>query len=140
MLLGPRTCVKEDISTSASELVYGTTLRIPGEFIMDSEVSDPQQIHSERLRRHMRQLRPVPTAQHSKRRPFAHKDLYSCTRVLFKVGGTKRTLEQPFEGPSKVLERIADNVFIIEKDGEPMTVSTERLKPAYMESVPQEAF
>ena len=32
VLLGIRTAVKEDIGCSTAELVYGTTLRLPGEF------------------------------------------------------------------------------------------------------------
>ena len=31
-LLGIRTALKEDISSTAAEMVYGTTLRLPGEF------------------------------------------------------------------------------------------------------------
>ena len=33
VLLGIRTSLKEDISTTAAEMVYGTTLRLPGEFL-----------------------------------------------------------------------------------------------------------
>lgn len=32
VLLGIRTTLKEDISSTAAEMVYGTTLRLPGEF------------------------------------------------------------------------------------------------------------
>ena len=36
ILLGIRTALKEDLSSTAAELVYGTTLRLPGEFIEPS--------------------------------------------------------------------------------------------------------
>ena len=75
VLLGLRTSLKEDINTSAAELLYGTTLRILGELVVDSDSTDPQQIYVERLRRHMREVRPVPTAHHCRRRTFTHKDL-----------------------------------------------------------------
>ena len=44
VLLGVRTAVKEDLSCSAAELVYGTTLRLPGEFfspVQDDITVDP---------------------------------------------------------------------------------------------------
>ena len=129
---------EEDINTSAAELVYGTTLRIPGELVVDADSIDPQQIYVERLRRHMREIRPVPTAHHCKRRPFTHKDLYTCTHVLLKLIGGKRSLDQPFERPYKVLERISDTVFKIKVNDVPLTVSTERLKPAFIEGLPQQ--
>ncbi|KAG5333595.1 SETMR methyltransferase, partial [Acromyrmex heyeri] len=43
LLLELRTCFKEDLSTSVAELVYGTTLKVPGEFFSFEEVpSDPR--------------------------------------------------------------------------------------------------
>jgi hypothetical protein len=41
ILLGFRSVLHEDLGTSTSELVYGDTLRLPGEFLADlkSEVS-----------------------------------------------------------------------------------------------------
>jgi transposase InsO family protein len=33
VLLGCRTAIKEDLSCTAAELLYGTTLRLPGEFV-----------------------------------------------------------------------------------------------------------
>ena len=36
VLLGVRTALKEDTSSMAAEMVYGTTLRLPGEFFTPS--------------------------------------------------------------------------------------------------------
>ena len=55
-----------------------------------------------------------------------------------KLIGGKRSLDQPFEGPYEVLERISDTVFKIRVNDVPMTVSTERLKPAFIEGLPQQ--
>ena len=41
VLLGIRTTLKEDISATAAEMVYGTTLRLPGEFFTPSQRSLP---------------------------------------------------------------------------------------------------
>ena len=42
-------------------------------------------------------------------------------------------LEQPHEGPYRVIKHISDNVFLIDYKGKETTISTERLKPAYTE-------
>lgn len=60
VLLGLRASLKEDIKASAAELVYGTPLRLPGEFFTDQS-PDPQ-IFVEHLRQHMRRVRASPSA------------------------------------------------------------------------------
>ena len=42
VLLGIRTAVKEDIGCSMAELVYGTSLRLPGEFLIIHQPRHPQ--------------------------------------------------------------------------------------------------
>jgi len=43
VLIGFRTCYKEDIRASTAELLYGKTLRIPGEFFDHEDMlNDPQ--------------------------------------------------------------------------------------------------
>ena len=61
VLLGIRTTLKEDISATAAEMVYGTTLRLPGEFFTPSQRSlpDPSDYISN-LRTHMQTIRPPP--------------------------------------------------------------------------------
>ncbi|TNN12841.1 hypothetical protein EWB00_003366, partial [Schistosoma japonicum] len=39
VLLGIRSTVKEDVRCSVAELVYGTTLRLPGEFVKSTSTS-----------------------------------------------------------------------------------------------------
>lgn len=133
VLLGLRTSFKEDIKTSAAELVYGTTLRLPGEFFIDEEMSPDPQVFVEKFREQMRRVRSAPSAHHSKRKVFAHKTLYTCTHVFVRVDAVKKPCEQPYEGPYEVLERISDFVFKIDVKGVPTTISTERLKPAFFE-------
>ncbi len=40
VLLGVRTSLKEDISCTAAELVYGTSLRLPGEYVVPHGVDN----------------------------------------------------------------------------------------------------
>ena len=38
IMLGIRTALKEDLQCSTAELVYGTTLRLPGEFLIQAHL------------------------------------------------------------------------------------------------------
>ena len=82
VLLGIRTVVKRDIGCSTAELVYGTTLRLPGQFVdptTDASLDPSDYVH--RLKRIMSQLAPAPTRPHERTAQF-HKDLSSCTHVI----------------------------------------------------------
>nr|VZH99696.1 unnamed protein product [Spirometra erinaceieuropaei] len=61
-MLGIRTALKPDLECSAAELVYGTTLRIPGDFFGHSQSSgdlDPSD-YVQRLRQALTHLRATP--------------------------------------------------------------------------------
>ena len=109
VLLGLRSTVMNS-GYSPAEFVYGTTLRIPGEFVLlDYESADPQ-IFLEEFREHMRQVKPVPAGHHCKRRVFVHKNLALCTHVFLRVTVSRRSREQPYTGPHKILDRISDRL------------------------------
>ena len=61
VLLGIQTALKEDIHCSAAELVYGTTLRLPGEFFD----SDPAEYVTQ-LKATMVKLRAPPVRKPSR--------------------------------------------------------------------------
>lgn len=50
VLLGLKNSFKEDIKTSAAEMVYGTTLRIPGEYFTFEEPIRCPQMFVQKLR------------------------------------------------------------------------------------------
>ncbi|KMQ84301.1 gag-pol protein [Lasius niger] len=77
VLLGLRTSYKEDIRSSAAEMVYGTTIRLPGEFFVDAEPNNNPQAFKEELREHMQSVRPTPTAHHDRKRTFTHTTLHT---------------------------------------------------------------
>ncbi|KMQ85927.1 pol polyprotein [Lasius niger] len=132
VLLGLRTCYKENLGTSAAELVYGTTLKVPGEFFPQEEMPNNPRIFVEDFRAIMQKLQPRPTTHHIKPKLFFHKDLHNCSHVFLKVEGTRRPLDQPYTGPHKIIKRISDKVFNIEVNGRSINVTTDRLKPAYI--------
>lgn len=133
VLLGLRNSYKDDIKTSAAEMVYGTTLRVPGEYFADEEPMGCPEMFVQKLRERMRQMRETPTAHHIKQRIFRHKELEDCTHVFVRVDRPRRPLEQPYEGPFPVIQRLTDFLYRINYKGQPTEVNVDRLKPAFME-------
>nr|XP_012218121.1 PREDICTED: uncharacterized protein LOC105669640 [Linepithema humile] len=132
VLLGIRSAYKDDIKCTPAELVYGSTLRIPGEFFQEKELDEDPEVFVERFREIMRKLRPTPTAHYIKDTSFVFKDLYTCTHVFLRDDTVKKPLKQLYSGPFKILERITDRVFKIWLNADKeLVVNTERLKPAY---------
>ena len=83
ILLGLRNTIKEDLGCSPADLVFGTTLRLPGEMVVDSRVTgemDPASFSS-RLKAFMRHLKPSDT-RYTPRSSQMHKDLFTCPYVL----------------------------------------------------------
>ncbi|XP_029157066.1 uncharacterized protein LOC114936787 [Nylanderia fulva] len=134
VMLGLRNALKEDISTSAAELVYGTQLRIPGEYFSQEEPSQDPFPFLEKLRQAMREIRSRQTAHHNRPRTFTHKTLCTCTHVFLRVNSMRGPLHQLYEGPYAVIERISDFCFRIDIRGQPTDVSIDRLKPAFLET------
>jgi hypothetical protein len=131
VLLGIHTSFKEDLQASVAELVYGEPLRIPGELLtLTANPVDPAHLITE-LRQHMTRLRPVPAARHTIPATFVHHDLQKCTHVFLRQDAMRRTLEPPYTGPFKVLSR-RDKTLRLLMRGRPITVSADRVKPAYM--------
>ncbi|TNN10580.1 Transposon Tf2-9 polyprotein, partial [Schistosoma japonicum] len=102
VMLGIRTAVKTDSQCSAAELVFGTTLRLPGEFInphTDSKTLDLG-TYADQLRDQMSKLKPINTREQS-RATFLPKDLSNCSHVWIRCDKVKAPLSPPFEGPFK---------------------------------------
>lgn len=136
VLLGIRTYVREDTNASPAEFLLGTTLRVPGEFFLPEDFTPDPNFFLLDFREHMRQIRPVPVAHKHKKRPFYFKDLYNCSHVFLRQMA-KKSLEQPYSGPHKVIERPSEQVFKINVNGTPKSISVELLKPAHF--IPNES-
>lgn len=64
VLLGIRTAPKEDLNSSSAELVYGTPLTVPSDFLVSSDESPEPAVFLPQLRSTVDKLAPVPTTQH----------------------------------------------------------------------------
>ncbi|CAI2736261.1 unnamed protein product [Schistosoma spindalis] len=133
VLLGIRNAVKSDIGYTASQLVYGTTLRLPGEFVNPSSSSMDMDLtsYANRLTNAMRSVKPVSTRPQSTD-VFVQPDLRHSTHVFVRRDSHRRPLESTYEGPFKVLQR-ESKYYIIDKNGTNESISIDRLKAAYLE-------
>ncbi|XP_043263164.1 uncharacterized protein LOC122403615 [Colletes gigas] len=114
-------------------MLYGTPLRLLGEFFNQGEYTDPGTFMN-KFRQQIKKIKLVPTAHHARKKVFVHKTLYECTHVFVRVDAAKKPLEPPYEGPFLVLDRTSDDVFRIEYKGKPTMISVEWLKPARVET------
>lgn len=130
ILLGLRTAVKEDLQASAAEMLYGTTLRIPGEFFVSSKkliISDLLL----KMRDNMRNLRPTETSDHNTRvKTFIERSLPKATHVFVRTDAVRTPLQQPYEGPFRVIKR-REKFYTLDIKGKNVTVSIDRLKAAH---------
>uniref|UniRef100_A0A5S6Q504 Integrase catalytic domain-containing protein n=1 Tax=Trichuris muris TaxID=70415 RepID=A0A5S6Q504_TRIMR len=108
-----RCTVKEDLHHAPAELVYGSTLRLPGLFF-DS-------------------IRPTPTRRASRQRWFLPKELPTCTHVFLRHDAARPPLTPAYDGPYKVIDRNS-KVFTIVCNGKLKTVSIDRVKPAFIDA------
>ncbi|CAN7975132.1 unnamed protein product, partial [Ixodes persulcatus] len=132
VLLGLRTALKTDIDCSPGEMLYGTTLRLPGEFFSngpEDPAPDPTS-YATKLKRIMRTIRPTPPRPQQRSAVYVSADLHSCTHVFLRRDAVRRPLQHPYDGPYRVITR-GDKLFTIDINGRQETVSIDRLKPAY---------
>nr|VZI46491.1 unnamed protein product [Spirometra erinaceieuropaei] len=138
VLLGIRSALKPDLDCSAAELVFGATVRLPGEMISltpQGAVEDPTNpLH--RLRQFMRTLSPVPPRS-SASPSYLEKDLATCSHVYLRCDRVRRPLEPPYDGPFRVISRGTKN-FRIQRGTREEVVSVDRLKAAVPDIPPDE--
>ncbi|GFU74294.1 integrase catalytic domain-containing protein [Trichonephila clavipes] len=130
ILLGLRASLKEDILCTPAELVLGTTIRLPGEMFDSSKPDDDVVNFVSKLKSHMQSLHPKPPKHHGKRPVFIHPGLLEATHVFLRRDMLRRPLQQPYDGPFKVLQR-KDKVFFLDINGKRVSISIDRCKPAF---------
>lgn len=132
ILLSLRATIKEDLGASPAEFVYGSTLRLPGEFF----VSTKPQLSTDfvdRLRLQMQNLRINTATNHDTRRSsYVDHSLDTCEYVFVRVDRVSPPLCQPYEGPYKILRR-KPATFILLLNGREEEVSIHRLKAAFLD-------
>ena len=121
-----------DLNCSSAELVYGSPLTLPGNFI-----PTPQGMHESstilpQLRDTVSKFATISTTYHGGHRTFVPSDLQSSEYVFIRRDAHRTPLQGPYEGPFHVLER-NPKFFIIDFGGKPETVSVDRLKRVHLD-------
>ena len=86
VLLGLRSSLKKDLHATPAQLVYGTDLRLPGEFFdpLPDATFDPVS-YADRLRDTISRVVPVPTSNHARSKLFVPTRLDDCSHVYVRV-------------------------------------------------------
>ena len=137
VLLGVRSAVKERLGRSAAEMIYGTTIRLPGEFTKQYTVDANTDLenYSDKLRVAMSRLRLCPPRDTQQNNIFQYKEIATCTHVFLRRIAIAPPLTAPYDGPYKDVARSGRVMKILMK-GKVETVSLDRGKPAHLECEP----
>ena len=137
VLLGIRTSLKEDISSTAAELVYGTTLCLPGEYFTPTTTEsllDPSN-YVRQLKDLMQHIHSSPPRQHTNNYGNILKGLATATHVFIRQDIVRKPLQPLYDGPFLVLKRM-DKYYTVDINGRKDTVSIDQLKPAHLDDNP----
>jgi len=132
VLLGIRTTPKEDLGTSSAELVFGTPLTVPGDFLAPSPTDPEPSAELRELRSAVDNLRPVPTSAHCQPTTHVPRSLNSAPYVFIRQDGYRKPLQPPYSGPYQVLEA-GDKFFRLQVGGRQDVVMVDRLKAAHVD-------
>ncbi|XP_037559637.1 uncharacterized protein LOC119436727 [Dermacentor silvarum] len=136
VLLGVRSSFKEDLGCTTAELVYGTTLRRPGEFFAPATVATPDpDSYVQQLHFIFSHLRPCPSRDVSSTGVFVSKDVTTASHVFARYEGIRPSLMPPYDGPFKVLS-CTEKTVTIELNGRAEVVAIDRVKPTYLATSP----
>jgi transposase InsO family protein len=126
VLLGLRVAPKEDSGVSSAEMVYGATLNIPGQFLLDEEVP------GDKMAAYMKEFPPLPLPARKLTGPATASTvpdhLMTARYVYVRRGGQGTPLAPPYSGPYQVL-RPGEKVFKIAVGDKEEIVTVDRLKP-----------
>ena len=128
VLLGVRTAPKEDLAASSAELVYGTPLTVPGDFL----ATPSRSLDLLALRDKVGTLVPVPATGHVAPISSVPRALHHSKFVFIRRDAHHAPLQKPYEGPFKVV-KAGEKTFEVERGNRTETISIDRLKPAHVD-------
>jgi len=132
ILLGLRCALKGEFNITPAEMVYGQTLRLPGDFFEeDNSVNVLPQTLVTQLKEKFNQLTPAPETHKYRNKPFVAPELRTATHVFVRHDAVRRPLQTPYDGPFKVVSR-EEKYFNVSINGNTKNISIDRLKPAFL--------
>lgn len=132
VMLGLRTSIIQDLNISPAEMIYGSVIKLPGEFF-----DTTPNFHNDttpfitRLRDIIDRYKPTQTILHSKPSSFIHPDLNSAEFVFIRQDQITKPLQPAFNGPFKVVKKHT-KFFTVKVKNKEQNISIDRLKPAYL--------
>lgn len=131
VLLGLRTAIRSDTGHSASELVYGRNVRLPGDFYdTDRNVDINLDTYVGKLRESISRFKST-SRESSTRTTFVHPELKVCKYVFVRNDTVRKPLQPPYDGPYRVISR-ADKYYVVDLINRQVRISIDRLKPAFV--------
>ena len=92
LLLFVRSAFKKDLQCTVAELVYGSSIRLPGEFISPENSTVEQYEFLQRLWKNMHQLSPRSTSNNTRSTSFVYPELQNCSHVFLRHDGVEKTI------------------------------------------------
>ncbi|GFX97267.1 retrovirus-related Pol polyprotein from transposon opus [Trichonephila clavipes] len=105
VLLGLRTTLRPDTNHTTAQMVYGSNIRLPGEFFNPPSIQIDPETFVTTLQTFMDELKSTKSSPLKSQKIFVHKDSKSCTHVFVRVDRARKALEPPYDGPFPVKER-----------------------------------
>ena len=133
VLLGLRIAPKEATQVSSAELVYGTTLTVPGEFLGAPEL--PPEDFLRRLRLVLAQQPLIPAHNNTLTPSSVPDSLKRANFVLIRHDAHQPLLTPLYHGPYQVIER-GPKTFRLKMGDKEEVVSVDRLKATFSEADP----
>ena len=131
VILDLRTMPKDDLGTSPADLVFGSPLAIPGEFVGYGQGEPvPELLH--RLHDNVPDLRPVPPVHHASSTTSSPTSLFLAKFVFIHHDGHKSPLQPCYDSPFCVLAP-GDKFFKVQIGHCEETISIDRLKIAHVD-------
>ena len=134
-MLGIRTAWRTELECSPAELVYGTSLTVPGSLVGEAPQTQDQELPTSEfvldLFKRMGELQPTEMAHHTVPQVQVPSSIGESKWVYVRTDAVRQPLVRPYTGPYKVIDKSA-KYFTIIKNGRPDTVSLDRLKPAFL--------
>ena len=131
VLLGMRTSVRQDSKCSPADLLFGAPLRLPGDMFVPSSPLPMASDFAARLRSVLGSSCPMPVVPHGVRPSQVDPSLMTTTHIFLRVDAVRKPLVPPYLGPLEVISR-STKTFVLLQNGKEVTVSIDRLKPAFL--------
>ncbi|XP_024867450.1 uncharacterized protein LOC112451802 [Temnothorax curvispinosus] len=129
--MGIRAAWKEDLNATPAELVFGESIRLPGQFLSTQETTSKADTDDliTRLKQTINRLSPK-IKRHGQRSTFVFKNMQTTPRVFLRHDAPHGALQPPYDGPYEVVNR-GEKTFKLKINGRTINVSIDRIKPAY---------